>query len=86
MKHWDTNGDGELIVAEAKAAKTTLEGLFESNTEITSFEELKYFTGITTIAENAFQGCTALTAIELPSSVTKIEQGQEYAGGLSRWP
>lgn len=75
VKNWDTNGDGELIVAEAKAAKTTLEGLFESNTEITSFEELKYFTGITTIAENAFQGCTALTAIELPSSVTKIEQG-----------
>ena len=75
VKNWDTNGDGELIVAEAKAAKTTLEGLFESNTEITSFEELKYFTGITTIAENAFLGCTALAAIELPSSVTKIEQG-----------
>lgn len=75
VKNWDTSGDGELIVAEAKAAKTTLEGLFESNTEITSFEELKYFTGITTIAENAFLGCTALTAIELPSSVTKIEQG-----------
>ena len=45
---------------------------FKENTEITSFEELQNFTGLTSIANNAFYNCTALSNISLPESVTEI--------------
>jgi hypothetical protein len=46
VANWDTNGDGELSEEEA-AAVTSLGVVFKGNTEITSFDELQYFTGLT---------------------------------------
>ncbi|MBR4365710.1 MAG: hypothetical protein IKP43_02885, partial [Bacteroidaceae bacterium] len=46
VANWDTNHDGELDEAEA-AAVTDLGEVFKGNTEITSFDELQYFTGLT---------------------------------------
>lgn len=70
VANWDMDGDGELTVGEAKAVKTL--GSFFKGKEITAFDELKYFTGITTIASSAFNGCTLLEKITLPKSTKEI--------------
>ena len=46
VANWDTNHDGELSFNEA-AAVTDLGEVFKGKTEITSFDELQYFTGLT---------------------------------------
>ena len=71
VANWDTDEDGELSEAEA-AAVTNLGTIFKVNTEITSFDELRFFTGLTTIHSYAFYGCTNLTGIVIPSSVTSF--------------
>lgn len=70
VENWDTNGDGELSKAEA-AAVTSLEKKF-NNTKITSFDELQYFTGLTSIGESEFTWCRALTSITIPDRVETI--------------
>ncbi len=70
-KNWDTNNDGELSYAEA-AAVETIGTVFQGNTNIIAFTELKYFTGITEIPESAFQDCAALWKIVLPPTITHI--------------
>ena len=67
---WDTNGDGELNKAEA-AAVTSIGG-FNNNADITSFDELQYFTGLTSIGSSVFSGCSGLTSVIIPNSVTSI--------------
>ena len=71
VDNWDTNGDGELSEAEA-AAVTSLGNVFYNKTNITSFNELQYFTGLTSIAGYAFYGCNSLTSITIQNSVTSI--------------
>ena len=71
VANWDTDGDGELSYAEA-AAVTDLVSVFTSNKNILSFDELQYFTGLTTIGEKAFYYCNRLTSITLPETVTSI--------------
>ena len=71
VANWDTNGDGELSYAEA-AAVTDLGTTFRYNTTITSFDELQYFTELTSIGNAAFYNCTSMTSITIPSSVTSI--------------
>ena len=71
VQNWDTNGDVELSRAEA-AAVTNLGTVFKNNSTITSFDELQYFTGLTSIGEYAFSCCWYLTSITIPSSVTSI--------------
>ena len=73
VQNWDTDGDNELSEAEA-AAVTNLGEVFKGNTTITSFDELQYFTGLTSIGNEAFRGCTGLTSITIPESVTSIGQ------------
>ena len=73
--NWDTDRDGELSKAEA-AAVTTLKKdenpLFQSNKDITSFDELQYFTGLNSIEEGCFAECEHLQSIVLPSSIRSI--------------
>ena len=72
VANWDTDGDGELNYAEA-AAVNDLGEVFHGNTEISSFDELQYFTGLTTIGNGAFNNCSGLTSVIIPNSVTSIE-------------
>lgn len=73
---WDTGGgedgapDGELSYDEA-AAVTDLGEVFKGQ-KITEFNELYYFTGLTSIPDEAFMGCTSLVGIKLPKNVTSI--------------
>ena len=71
VANWDTNGDGELSEEEA-ASVTSLGSVFRGNNSITSFDELRYFTGLNSIVEYAFHGCSSLTSITIPNSVTSI--------------
>jgi subtilisin family serine protease len=73
VSHWDTNGDGELSYAEA-ASVLSLGTCFKYNSEITSFDELQYFVGLSSIRNYAFDHCTGLTSVVLPNSVTIIEK------------
>ncbi len=74
LNNWDLDGDGKLQTDEA-ASVTDLGTAFQGNTEITSFNELQYFKGLTAIAANTFQGCTSLTSVTLGSRVTDIKEG-----------
>lgn len=78
VANWDTDGDGYLSYEEAEAV-ATLGEVFKGNESITSFDELQYFTGLTSIDESAFSGCSSLTTISIPKSVTSIA-GDAFLG------
>ena len=82
VANWDKNGDGELSEAEA-ASVTDLGTVFKSNRTITSFNELQYFTGLTSIGNSAFESCFNLTAITIPESVTSIGSAAFFCCGLT---
>lgn len=71
VANWDTNGDGELSKTEA-AAVTDLGAVFKYSETIRSFEELCYYTGLTSIGDYAFSYCGNLSNINIPNSVTSI--------------
>jgi len=70
VENWDTNKDGELSTKEA-AAVTDFGNLFWGK-HISSFDEIKYFTGITSLADEAFYFNTSLTSFTLPSFITSL--------------
>ena len=83
VQYWDFDSDGELSEAEA-ALVTTLNGVFNGNRDITSFNELRFFTGLSRIGRGAFVGCTGLTSVVIPNSVTAIgEQAFGYCSALA---
>jgi hypothetical protein len=70
VANWDTNHDGELSEAEA-AAVMSLGEVFKGNTEITSFDELQYFTGLTSIDDEAFMS-SSISSVVFPKNITSI--------------
>lgn len=73
VTNWDLDGDGEISYYEA-AKIEDLNAKFNSQTTITSFDELQYFTGLTSIRGSSFSGCTGLASISIPANVTIIGQ------------
>lgn len=72
-------GDGVGITKEAAEKVTSINTWFKGNTEITSFDELQYFTGLTSLGvaewsdvSSVFKGCTSLETITLPKSLKNI--------------
>ena len=77
VANWDKNRDGELSAKEASEV-TDLGTVFKGKTTITSFDELSYFTSLTSIGSSAFSGCSGLTSVTIPNGVTSIEYGAFY--------
>lgn len=71
VKNWDADDDGELSKEEAAAVKD-LGTNFKRKGNIVSFDELQYFTGLTSIADDAFYYCDAMESITLPTTITSI--------------
>lgn len=74
VANWDKNTDGELSTEEA-AAVTSLGTVFREKTNIKTFNELRYFTGLTSINSYAFYKST-IEKVTFPTTVTAIG---EYA-------
>jgi hypothetical protein len=77
VSHLDTNGDGELSYIEAASVKS-LDQAFKGNTDITSFDELQYFIGLTSIGGYDFSQCSGLATIVMPNSVASIKSYAFY--------
>ena len=71
LNSWDDNSDGELSYEEA-AAVTSIGQEFRGATNITSLEELKYFTSLTEIPERAFYGASSLEILYVPEGVKTV--------------
>ena len=71
VANWDTNGDSELDVIEA--SKVTSIGTLFKKSNISSFNELQYFTGLTEIGEGAFASST-VKEITLPKNITTLKK------------
>jgi hypothetical protein len=82
IRHWDTNADGELD--EAEAASVTDLGDWFMSSQITSFDEFQYFTGLTKLSDGAFYGCSFLKNIILPNNITEIESNSSWLGAF-KW-
>ena len=70
VEMFDANHDGEVSYDEAGAA-TSLSGLFTNWNTVTSFDEIKYFTGVISIS-GVFTGLTKLTHITIPEWITTL--------------
>lgn len=78
----NVSSDGVGITMEDAAAVTSISTWFEGNTTIQTFDELQYFTGMTTIPKNAFAGCTNLKSCKISDSVTEIENDAFASSGI----
>lgn len=78
---WDMNNDGELSYGEARSVANI--GRVFYKTDITTFNELQYFSGLTAIPEWAFSHCHQLRSIVLPETVLEIcDNAFTYASAL----
>lgn len=72
VSNWGGNYLQNEITEYEAAQVTSLNGVFRGNTNITSFDELRYFMGITEFALSGGQGefynCTNLVSIVLPQA------------------
>ncbi|MBQ9559107.1 MAG: leucine-rich repeat domain-containing protein [Bacteroidaceae bacterium] len=73
VENWDTNNDKELSYDEA-AAVSSLGSVFGENTDITTFNELQYFTGLTKVGKSAFTNCQHLASVTLPTTIKEISE------------
>ena len=72
VARFDKNLDGVLTYEEA-ALVTDVEGLFENEKQIVSFDEFEHFSSVTTIPSGFFSACELLESVKLPESVMEIE-------------
>ena len=88
VSNWDTDGDGELSYEEAAAVEdigllfsfyhvSNGEVIHLGNSSILSFDELKYFTGITKLSNKAFNYDINLSSIIIPENVNEIADGNK---------
>lgn len=70
VENWDSNGDGELSYGEA-AAVNDLNEKFTANRTIVTFDELQYFTGLTSMGYD-FGHCYELQSVIVPKNVTSM--------------
>ena len=74
MTHWDTDHNGCMTPTEAEQVKALPANAFANNTSLHSLEDMNSFPNLTVIGNNAFAGCTNITAADLPH-VTTVGNG-----------
>ena len=79
VSRWDTNGDGELDENEASAV-TDLGNLAVN---ATTFDELRYFTGLTSIGAGAFRYSRNLQTVVIPANITSTRK--RHSGRNVEW-
>ena len=70
--YWDFDNDGELSYNEA-AKVTDITNVFRG-TNISTFNEFQYFTGLTEVSKYTFTGCDDLIRIIIPQNVNIIDE------------
>ena len=71
VEKWDTDGDGKLTYNEA-AAVTSIGDVFKGNATLKKFPEFYYFTSVTSLPDDAFNGCINLSNLRLPKKLKSI--------------
>ena len=74
----DQNEDGEIDTYEAALYSGNFGNLFNyitSGKPETSFNEFRFFTGMTSVYDYTFTGWSGLTSVMIPNSVTSIGSG-----------
>lgn len=72
VANWSSDGIGLTMQDAAAVTNNQFGTTFQGNTQITSFDELQYFTGLTGIVGDAFSGCSALESITFPATITTL--------------
>ena len=73
IANFDVNKDNQLSYDEAATVRTL--GDVFAGQDITLFDELSYFRGLSEISDEAFKYCSSLTSVTIPNSVTSIGGG-----------
>jgi hypothetical protein len=81
LTKWDVDGDGELSYEEA-AAVSDIGETFRNKSNIVQLNELRYFTSLKAVPENAFRSASSLQSVILPESVDTICNMAFYSTGL----
>ena len=74
---FDANSDGVLTYGEVAAVKD-LGSVFKGQTGLTVFTELYNFTGLESLPDDAFNGCTKLANIKLPKGLKRIHDRNSH--------
>lgn len=77
VANWIGNGMGTTL-EQIQNVQSLSSTAFKAKTAIRSFNELKFFTGLSSIPSNAFNGCTNLVSVKFPSSITTIGSSAFY--------
>lgn len=77
ISNWDIDHDGAFSEDEASIV-TSLGDAFRGNKKITKFNELYYFTVLSSIGKYAFYGCENLTEVFIPTTITTIGDSAFY--------
>lgn len=72
LANWDSDSSGTLSLREVKAVTSISSAIFQNKTNIVSFNEFVYFTGLTEVRASLFQGATALQSVSIPSTAVLI--------------
>lgn len=76
VQNFSSDGIGVTMQDAAAVTSVQFRGKFAGNTNIVSFEEFQYFTGVNTLYENdGFYGCSNLAALKLPDTMQSLGYG-----------
>lgn len=75
VQNFSSDGIGVTMQDAAAVTSQQFGTTFRGNTQITSFDELQYFTGLTSLPQYAFNGCTSLQRVTIPSTLTSDDYG-----------
>lgn len=70
VSNWDTNNNGFLEFEEAQSV-TQIGAVFQGK-RITAFDELQYFSSLSSLPNNAFNNCESLVSITLPDNIMAL--------------